>query len=196
MGKTTQSKNAHLNLAKALAHPLRLKILGVLSVREISPSQFARENAIEVSKAAYHFRALAKLGFAEVTETKPVRGSTKHTYRSIRPVVFEDSISPEMPPEMRRVITESILQDYVGRIAQAIQKGTFDAREDRHFTWTPLVLDEIGWDESMSLLSTTFEQISDIKQKAGERLAKSEGAPRILATIGLAGFESPTNKSK
>jgi DNA-binding transcriptional ArsR family regulator len=195
MEKALESKAAHLKLAKALAHPLRLKILGTLSAREISPSEFAKEVGKDVSNVSYHFRVLAKLGFAEVTQTRSVRGSTEHTYRSLRPVVFEDAISTEMPPEMRRMITETILQDYVGRMVQAIQQGTFDARNDRHFTWTPLVVDEMGWEEAMSLLGTTFEGLASIKEKAGKRLAESNGQ-RLAVTIGLAGFESPMETKK
>ncbi len=190
-----KSNEAHLNLLKALAHPMRLKILGTLSCRETSPAEFAREHGLQVSNVAYHFRRLCELGVAEVTDVKPARGSTEHFHRSIRPVVFEDDVSREMPDEMQRVITQTIFQDLVGRISQAIVAETFDARKDRHFTWTPMVLDEQGWNEAMSILASTFSQLAAVEEKAGTRLAKGSG-DRLAATMALVGFESPMGEGR
>jgi DNA-binding transcriptional ArsR family regulator len=48
----------HVRLLKALAHPIRLELLGILSYRDISPAEFARHRGEPVSNFGYHFRHL------------------------------------------------------------------------------------------------------------------------------------------
>jgi len=89
-------------------------------------------------------------------------------------------------------ISGAILRTLVERARLAIEEGTFDRREDRHFTWTPLGLDEKGWKEAMGLLEETLEKLGKIEAKAGDRMAKS-GEESIQVTVALAGFESPSD---
>jgi DNA-binding transcriptional ArsR family regulator len=189
------SEMAGQKLVKALSHPTRVRILGVLSHRDVSPAEFARESGEVVTNVAYHFRELAKYGFAEVVETRPVRGSMEHIYCGTRRAQFGDDDWRQMPKPLQRVITGTVFHDMVGRMAEAIEAGTFDARDDSHMTWSPLVVDEEGWTDLMSILDTAFEQIAEVATQAGERLAR-HGGERIPATVALAGFESPKSRSK
>ena len=77
-----------------------------------------------------------------------------------------------------------IIDDVVG----ALKGGTFDAREDRHISWTPGVVDEQGWDESVDLVNETLEQLIKIQAGSAKRLAKS-GEEGIPATAVLMNFE-------
>lgn len=189
------SEMAGQTLVKALSHPTRVRILGVLSHRDVSPAEFARESGEVVTNVAYHFRELAKYGFAEVVETRPVRGSMEHIYAGTRRAQFGDDDWRQMPKPLQQVITGTVFHDMVGRMAEAIEAGTFDARDDSHFTWTPLVLDEEGWTDVMAILGTAFGQIDEAAARAGERLAE-QGGERIPATVALAGFESPKSRGK
>ena len=184
----------HLRLLKALAHPVRMHLLGVLSQRTISPAEFARERGEPVSHVSYHFRALEKLDCIEVAGTRPVRGSTEHFYRRTETVVFDDDYWLELPDEARKVVASSIMRDFVGRMSQAIQAGTFTAREDVHITWRPVRLDEEGWSEVMAILGSAFTEVAEAEVRAAQRLAAS-GEDGLMATVALAGFESPSEKS-
>lgn len=181
---------AHMRMLKALAHPTRLHLLGVLSVRTISPAEFARERNEPVSNVAYHFRALERWGVIEVARTRPARGSTEHFYRRTGAIIFEDDYWLAMPDEARRVVASTILKELVGRVSQAIQAGTFTAREDVHITWRPVTLDEQGWSEVMGILNTAFHDVAEAEVQAAERLAES-GEDGVPATVALTGFESP-----
>jgi DNA-binding transcriptional ArsR family regulator len=193
MAATEKTESPQVQLLKTLAHPTRLKILGVLSSRDISPAEYARENREDVSNVAYHFRHLTKMGCAEVVDTKPARGSTEHFYRGTRPVVFDDEAWPTLPPAMHAAVSHTILEGLHSRIREAFVAGTFDARVDRHFTWTPMCVDQEGWAEMISTLLWTFEQITRINQESAERMAKS-GESAIEATAAIIGFESPAQK--
>lgn len=77
------SEKIDSRLTKAIAHPLRLQILTLANQRTISPSEFSEELRAPLSTVAYHFRKLAELGFLELVEEIPKRGSQEHRYRGL-----------------------------------------------------------------------------------------------------------------
>lgn len=191
MAPTMKAQSPQVKLLKVLAHPVRLSILGVLSCQDvISPAGYARASREDVSNVAYHFRNLAKGGCVEVVGTKPARGSTEHFYRRTRPALFDDEMWPTLPPAAHVALSHTIVHDLFGRIRRAFKKGTFDARVDRHLTWTPMSVDRQGWDSLTLLLMRTFEQFDVIQEESSERMAAS-GEESIEVTAALLGFESP-----
>lgn len=180
----------HVRLLKALAHPIRLELLGVLSYRDVSPAEFARHRGEPVSNLTYHFRHLEEMGCIELARTQPKRGSVEHIYRRIKRVVFSDRDWLMMPDEARQIVASTILRDLVGRMTQALQAGTFTAREDVHITWRPVTLDEKGWSALTELLTRTFDSVSKLEVEAIERMRHSD-EEGLEATVALAGFESP-----
>lgn len=68
--------------ARALAHPLRARVLQQFIDRPGSPSEVAALLDAPLSTISYHVRILAGLGFLELTGTTPRRGALEHTYRA------------------------------------------------------------------------------------------------------------------
>jgi DNA-binding transcriptional ArsR family regulator len=67
------------NLAKALSHPLRQRILEQVSAGgEASPSQLARCLDEPVANLAHHVRILLKLDCVELVRTRQRRGALEH----------------------------------------------------------------------------------------------------------------------
>lgn len=95
-----------------------------------------------------------------------------------------------MPDEARQIVASSILRDLLGRMTQALQAGTFTAREDVHITWRLVTLDEQGWNEVTKILKEAFDAVSSAEVDAIERMRES-GEVGLEATVALAGFESP-----
>ena len=60
-------------LVKALAHPLRVRILGVLQDRVASPSDLAEELNAPLGNVSYHVRILAQLGLLKLVKKRPRR---------------------------------------------------------------------------------------------------------------------------
>ena len=192
---TEVAEAAHLSLLKALAHPARLQLMGILSHRDtISPAEFGRIRAEPASNTSYHFEVLEKLGCIEIVETKPARGSTEHFYRRTGAVVFDDDSWLQMPDEARQIVATSIIRDFIGRVTQALQAGTFTARKDVHITWRPVHLDELGWTEITSILDLAYRSVEEAEVKAAKRLRES-GEDSLVATVGLLGFESPKGQT-
>jgi DNA-binding transcriptional ArsR family regulator len=177
-------------LAKALANSQRVEILAVLSHRQISPVAYVREYGGKLPSVAYHFKVLEHYECIELAETVKRRGALEHVYRCAKRPLLGDGDWKLLPLAVRGGISGAILRTLVERARLAIEEGTFDRREDRHFTWSPLSLDQKGWKEVTSLLASTLAKVEKVQVKANGRMAKSgeEAAP---ITVALASFESP-----
>jgi hypothetical protein len=180
----------HHHLLKAMAHPVRMHLLGILNYRHVSPAEYARERGEPVSKVAHHFRSLEKLGCIEVVDTRPVRGSTEHFYRRSETILVRDEDLMEMPEEVSRLLLSTIVRGFLGRVTRALRAGTLTARTDAHVTWKAVKLDEQGWNEVTEILGSAYEAVDEAEARALERMEES-GEERLIVTVGLAGFESP-----
>jgi DNA-binding transcriptional ArsR family regulator len=180
----------HIRLLKALAHPIRLELLGIMSYKDMSATDFAEHRGEPISNFGYHFRVLRELGFIELARTQPGRGSDKYIYRRIKQIVFTDRDWLIMPDEVRQIVASTTLRDLIGRMTEAFQAGTMTARTNTHLSWRPLVLDEQGWKELTEILWITFKAVTRLEMRAAERMRES-GEDGIGATVALAGFESP-----
>lgn len=178
-------------LAKALANSQRVEILAVLSHRQISPARYAREYDCKLPSVAYHFKVLEEYECIELVETVQRRGALEHIYRCSKRPLLGDGDWKLLPLSVRGGISGAILRTLVDRASRAIEKGTFDRREDRHFTWTPLALDAKGWREVTSLFASTLAKVEKIETKASNRMANNDEEP-IPVTVALASFESPS----
>jgi DNA-binding transcriptional ArsR family regulator len=69
------------DLLRALAHPIRLAILGRLDdIGELSPRAFSNDHPAGLAAASHHFRALARGGLIELARTEQRRGAIEHFY--------------------------------------------------------------------------------------------------------------------
>ena len=66
---------------RALAHPVRLRILSLLTGHAMSSAGLARELGLKHAAVSYHVRQLERAGFLEVAETRTVRGGHERRYR-------------------------------------------------------------------------------------------------------------------
>lgn len=82
MRNETRPEAIDQQLVRALSHPLRVRILEILSERVASPSEVADELGVEVSHVAYHTRTLDGCGCLELVGTAQRRGATEHYYRA------------------------------------------------------------------------------------------------------------------
>jgi DNA-binding transcriptional ArsR family regulator len=180
--------------AKLLAEPLRVRILEVLSQRDMSPIEFCREGFapedLAIARVADHFRALAENGSLAVVADNPGRGPEGRVYRAIDRAYFSDLQWNELDREERVKVSATIVQGLVARIEGAQKSDTFDSRSNRHLTWVAMRLDEQGWSEMATALTAAFGEVEQIRAEAETRLDR-DGEEGIAATCGLLGFPSP-----
>ena len=180
-------------LAKALAHPLRVKILTSLHKGVSSPNQLSQELDEPLGNVSYHVKTLLEYDCVELVKTEPRRGAVEHFYRATERTFFSDSDWEKIPPSARRGITGGILEAIGQDSTAALVAGSIDARTDSHVSRTPLTLDEQGWSDVTALLSETLERALEIQEEAADRL--SDGKDGGISTkLAVLHFETPQAK--
>jgi DNA-binding transcriptional ArsR family regulator len=66
---------------RARAHPLRLRMLSLLTGAALSAAELARELEVSQALASYHLRQLADAGLVELVEARSRRGGQERRYR-------------------------------------------------------------------------------------------------------------------
>ena len=70
---------------RAVSHPLRLRILSLLTGAAMSTAELARELDLSHAAVSFHVRQLVQAGYLELAETRSVRGGKERRYRYRRP---------------------------------------------------------------------------------------------------------------
>lgn len=190
-----KSTGVDQKLVKALAHPLRVQILAILNERMASPNELSKELEEGLSQVSYHVKVLKDFECIEMVKTEPRRGAVEHYYRATSRAFLADSEWQHLPDSIKPGVSSSVLKLVLEDVISAINGGSFNARDDVHMSWTPGVVDEQGWDESVELVNDTLEQLIKIHAGSAKRLAKS-GDAGIPATAVLMNFEGMPAESK
>jgi DNA-binding transcriptional ArsR family regulator len=189
--KTPKRETLDQNLVRALAHPMRVRILEALQGRTASPTELAREFGESLGVVSYHANALLEVDCIEQVRTQPKRGTIEHFY-SARPRSFIGHQDWRLAPlSMRREVTSEALRTFADKVGDAVDAGTIDAREDSTLHWMPMTVDEQGWREGAAILARALEELERIAVESRERLGGGAGIPIVNA---LAAFEVPPGK--
>jgi DNA-binding transcriptional ArsR family regulator len=181
------------NLAKALSHPLRQRILERLSVGggESSPTELARLLDAPVPNVAYHVRILQKLDCVELVRTRQRRGALEHYYRAIAHPWLDTEQWAQLPASFRRQAVARTLREVVSDASDAGVAGGFD-HPDAQVRRATAVLDQQGWQDVAVLLEDMLASVQRIHDDSAVRAAKGEtGRSTIEAEIGLLLFRRP-----
>jgi DNA-binding transcriptional ArsR family regulator len=176
-------------LIKALGHPVREHLLAVLNERIASAREIGEEMGADVSSFYHHIEELEKLGCIERVATKRHRGAREHFFQARTSVLFDDAAWQRLPSTLKGDQTASILQFLFDDVVSALHQGTFNARDDRHVSWTPGFFDAQGWQEAVELMNDTIANLVTIRNAAASRLAET-GERGIPATMGILAFET------
>jgi DNA-binding transcriptional ArsR family regulator len=180
-------------LAKALAHPLRVRILTSLHKGISSPNQLSQELGEPLGNVSYHVKTLLEYECVELVKTEPRRGAVEHFYRATERAFFSASDWEKIPASARKGISGSILEMVGHDATEALMAGSIEARSDSHVSRTPLVLDEKGWTELTELLAETLNKAIEIQEKSATRLGEEKSEP-VNTKLALLHFESPADK--
>src|SRR6201999_1473642 len=95
-GETSEAR-----IAKALAHPLRARILQRLGERVSSPGDLADELGAPLGVVSYHVRMLRDYHCVELVRTEPVRGALQHFYKATARPNLKESTWRTLPSQLR-----------------------------------------------------------------------------------------------
>jgi DNA-binding transcriptional ArsR family regulator len=153
---------------RAVAHPMRHRILAMLGEQSSSPARLAAALGAKVNVVAYHVRRLHELGLIELVDVRRGRGGMEHVYAAPRHLTFSDAAWEQLEPDERtRVLVTGLRQMWTYVKRAAVTYG-FE-RRDSHFTRTPLRLDEPGWHKLAAATQDWLRIATSIEREVVER---------------------------
>lgn len=168
-------------VVRALGHPLRVRLLRILSERVASPKQMAGITGEKVGDVAYHARVLADLECVELVDTVARRGATEHFYRA-KPDAFSSSRKwEELPDVVRGEFAAVTFKELTLRMVDALEAGTFENRAGSTVLCMPIQVDEIGWEDIVKIVLKAERDIHKARKRASVRLHGEQGIPIVAA---------------
>jgi DNA-binding transcriptional ArsR family regulator len=183
-GPRPAGETSEARIAKALAHPLRARILQRLGERVASPGDLAVELGAPLGVVSYHVRMLRDYECVELVRTEPVRGALQHFYKATARPSLGDAQWRTLPTTLRGELIGETIQGLVDDLAAAADAGRLDD-PDVVLKRTPLELDERGRRKLNKLMAKTLDQALSIAAESAER----GSADPIATELGLLHFQ-------
>ena len=182
-GPRPAGKTSEARIAKALAHPLRARILQRLGERVASPGDLAVELGAPLGVVSYHVRMLRDYDCVELVRTEPVRGALQHFYKATARPSLDEAQWRTLPTTLRGELIGETIQGLVDDLAAAAGAGRLED-PDVVLKRTPLELDERGYRKLNKLMAKTLDQALAIAAESADR-----GSADVIATeLGLLHF--------
>lgn len=173
-------------LVKALAHPLRVRILGLLESRVMTPKQIASELGLRLENVSYHVRILRDFGFIKLERKKQVRGAVEHHYKAVPRPRMTTQAWTDLPAVVQDAMTSANLSQLVQLISSAAEQGAF-ARAETQLTHRYLVVDGLGYTEASLAVTELLKELAKIERDSAHRIrmgaAQGEEAHVVAASL-------------
>jgi DNA-binding transcriptional ArsR family regulator len=180
---------ADARYAKALAHPLRVRILSMLEERNASPVQLSEHLDATLGTVAYHVRTLERLGLIEMVATHQRRGATEHVYAAREHPRFSSRAWAITHPMTKHMMIASALSQ-IGEVASQSAAGGFD-RPEAVLVRDTIELDDAGWTQLAEATRRWRDEAAAIERDGAKRLKRS-GAESQRAGLVMLLFEAAT----
>jgi DNA-binding transcriptional ArsR family regulator len=159
-------------VAKALAHPLRARLLSALEDRTASPSELAAELDVPLGVLSYHIRRLTALGFLRLVRRVPRRGAVEHYYTAtVRPPVTDEAWGAT-PGIVKQASIAGALGQLGTQVSAAAAAGGFNSAEAR-ISQAAVTLDDQGWRQLASELARLATRVEEIENESHVRLGET-----------------------
>lgn len=164
------------DIAKALAHPLRMRLLTLLEESVASPTELANVTGASLPRVSYHVRRLAAAGLIELVRTKQRRGAVEHYYQAVTPATITEEAWAPLPKVVKSAVATATLDHIREEINAAIAHSGFE-RDEVHLSRQSVTLDDTGFKELAQRLQTFIEDVRELSVESGERLKRDGGEP-------------------
>lgn len=158
---------------RALAHPLRLQILSLLTGAPMSAAEVARELDLAHASASYHLRQLHGAGLVEIASERSNRGGQERLYRPT-----PSQLRPNDESVVARQLLTSALAEELRRRAAYVELGAPSTFADAELWVRPEVLVEVR-DRIREALALLHDEAQP---------PRSVGSRKVNATVALFGM--------
>lgn len=187
-GKSREQEIIDQRLVRALGHPLRVRILDLLTEEVLSPNELTKFVDASLSHVSYHVRVLEENEAIELVDQKRRRGAIEHFFRATAESFVGSPKWRRVPKLFLGSIAGASLQSFISKSIKAMRAGKFNS-EDSAFVWMPIVVDDQGKAEVADLRESTTEELLAIQVRSQKRLARI-GLDGVHYIVGMAGFEA------
>ncbi len=115
MSEDQTAEQREVSAMRATAHPLRLRILSLLTGAEMSAAEVARELEVTHANASYHLRLLADAGLLVEAGEEKIRGGVAKRYRHPWEAAGINSGTPADAAAFLRAVTADLNRRYERR---------------------------------------------------------------------------------
>ncbi|ANP74644.1 helix-turn-helix domain-containing protein [Cryobacterium arcticum] len=156
---------------RVVAHPLRLKLLSLLTAESLSAAEAARVLGESQANVSYHLRRLAQAGLVQLVEEARVRGGVAKRYRH--------------DPSSGEALAGGDADEH--RALMAALSAELVQRSARYEPGAPIVFT----DAEVLLPAEAWHRVRDLGRELGRLLhdeavaAGTPGAVRVAATVAL-----------
>lgn len=174
-----------LAVLRARAHPLRLRMLSLLTGAAMSAAELARELGVSQALASYHLRQLADAGAVELAEERSQRGGRERRYRYRYRDESTDPVDGPAPDDEGQALFIEAIVDELRR------RGSQRARDGRGLTMdAELWVDPDDWETARAAI----EAAGTLLHKRARR-PHEPGTVHVNATAVLFPMIEPPSQS-
>ncbi|KQO82309.1 MULTISPECIES: helix-turn-helix domain-containing protein [unclassified Frigoribacterium] len=105
-----------LDELRATAHPIRLRLLSLLTGAAMSAAESGRELGVSQATASYHLRVLERVGLVTVVDVVRIRGGDAKRYRHL------SSARPFPPEPTPAVAGDDLRAEYVEALVDELRR--------------------------------------------------------------------------
>jgi len=165
--------------------PVRLQALTLLNERAAGASEVAKALDVSASTAGRHLDELHDAGLIEVVGEVLNRGAVEQRYRALVRTLWDDEEWATFSEEEQRRLTTWIIDMIDSDAREAVERGTYTARQDAHASRTIPMVDEQGWQELCRIYADTLQAVFAVEAASAERLAEKgeTGFPALSAML-------------
>ena len=180
---------------KAMANAMRVQLLTIFNERVSSATSIGRELGIEPTELHYDIEVLRNLGCIEIVEEKKRRGAIEVFYKATDRAYLTEFEWPVVPESLRGGLRASLLKSIMDDATIAIAEETYDSLDKAHMSWTPLIVDEEGWERLTEILQAALDEVLAVSQESAVRLAAAD-AEGMSCTVSMLGYRSAIDDRK
>ncbi len=189
-----------VRIGKVFSDRLNFAIVDELNRAALTPAEL-RETLEEASTQGILRRCqrLTKLGWAVNVGTEtggPLYGASAYRFRAASPNVSARDIIGRISARLRNGRSWEVFQPFLVTSLEAVEAGTFNNRDDRHLSMSPILVDEIGWKQVGEALSLYEKTLRGLEAETWRRGSGSSKFERFPAAFLMDSYQAPLRKSK
>jgi hypothetical protein len=190
MEKTGGEVGIDRQLKDLASDSVRLNALAILNERTAGAKELAATLGVDAATMGDQLEKMREQGLIEVVGKASGEGATDPRYRALVRALWSNEEWTALSIEERRQLSAWLVEMVAAGAAEALDAGTFNARDDTHASHTVSVVDEWGWRELTRIQNEALEASFAIQAKSAERLAES-GEDGIRVMSAMLCFEMP-----